>query len=70
MTTWISPLLILLKAKNTRIQRTHKKTQALEFIIFSIFWKYEQKNLNQVLSYPIDYTVQFFLRGFLLMELK
>lgn len=70
MTTWISPLLILLKAKNTRTQRTHKKTQALEFIIFSIFWKYEQKNLNQVLSYPIDYTVQFFLRGFLLMELK
>lgn len=68
MTTWINPL-ILLKAKNWgKIKK--KKTQALEFIIFSISWKYEPKNLNQVLSYAIDYTVQFFLRGFLLMELK
>lgn len=58
MTTWISPLLILLKAKNWK-----KKKQALEFIIFSISRKFDQKYLNQVLSYAIDYTVQFFLEA-------
>ena len=40
-----------------------KKKQALEFIIFSISRKFDQKYLNQVLSYAIDYTVQFFLEA-------
>ena len=40
-----------------------KTTQALEFIIFSISRKSDQKYLNQVLSYSIDYTVQFFLEA-------